>query len=63
MSRQAIEDELRSQGAIIQKSVSKQTDLVIALNKPSPQKIAEAKKLGIRIISIEDIGFDIFNNR
>lgn len=63
MSRQAIEDELRSQGAIIQKSVSKQTDLVIALNKPSPQKIARAEKLGIKIISIEDIGFDIFNNR
>ena len=63
MSRQAIEDELRSQGAIIQKSVSKQTNLVIALNKPSPQKIAKAKKLGIKIISIEDIKFDIFNNR
>lgn len=63
MSRQAIEDELRSQGAVIQKSVSKQTDLVIALNKPSPQKLARAEKLGIKIISIEDIKFDIFNNR
>lgn len=63
MSREVIADELRLQGAIIQNSVNKQTDLVIALNRPSLQKIAKANELGIKVISLEDLQFDIFNNR
>lgn len=55
MTREAIADELRRQGALIQRSVTRDTDLVIALNKPSLKKLAKAKELGIRIITIEEV--------
>lgn len=55
MTREAIADELRRQGALIQRSVTMDTDLVIALNKPSLNKLAKAKELGIRIITIEEV--------
>ena len=58
MTREAIADELRRQGALIQRSVTKDTDLVIALNKPSLKKLAAAEKLGIRVITIDEISFD-----
>ena len=55
MSRELIADELRRQGAILQTSVTSKTDLVIALNNPSPAKLAKAEKLGIQVITIEQI--------
>lgn len=53
--RQLLEDELRAQGAIIQKSVNKKTDLLIVGENPSPQKIARARELGVRIVFIEEV--------
>jgi BRCT domain type II-containing protein len=35
--------------------VSSKTDLIIALNNPSPAKLAKAEKLGIPIITIEQV--------
>ena len=55
MSREAIADELRRQGAILQTSVTSKTDLVIALNNPSAAKLAKAEKLGIPVITIEQV--------
>jgi NAD-dependent DNA ligase len=51
--RQLLEDELRAKGAIIQKSVNSKTDLLIVGRNPSPEKIAKARKLGVRIVQIE----------
>jgi NAD-dependent DNA ligase len=39
----------------MQSSVTRNTDLVIALDNPSPSKLAKAEKLGIPIITIEQI--------
>ena len=55
MSRELIVEELRSQGAIVQSAVSSKTDLVIALDNPSQAKLVKAEKLGIPIITIEQI--------
>ena len=55
MSRELIAEELRRQGAIVQTSLSSKTNLVIALNNPSPAKLAKAQKLGIPIISMAQI--------
>jgi NAD-dependent DNA ligase len=51
--RQLLEDELSAKGAIIQKSVNSKTDLLIVGRNASPQKIATARKLGVRIVEIE----------
>lgn len=55
MSRELIVEELESQGAILQSAVSSKTDLVIALENPSQAKLAKAEKLGIPIVTIEQI--------
>lgn len=51
--RQLLEEELRASGAIIQKSVNSKTDLLIVGHNPSPQKIAKARELGVRIVEIK----------
>lgn len=51
--RDYLEQLLIERGAIIQKQVTKKTDLVIAGQNPSPAKIAKAKELGIKIVYIE----------
>ncbi len=55
MSRRLLIEELERRGAIIQSSVTSKTDLFIALENPSPIKLAKARKLGIPIITIEQI--------
>ena len=55
MSRTLLIEELERRGAIIQSSVTSKTDLFIALENPSPAKLAKAKKLGIPIITIDQI--------
>ena len=55
MSRTLLVEELERQGAIIQSSISSKTDLFIALENPSPAKLAKAKSLGITIVSIDQI--------
>jgi NAD-dependent DNA ligase len=55
VSRTLLVEELERQGAIMQSSISSKTDLLIALENPSPAKLARAKKLGITIISIDQI--------
>ena len=55
MSRTLLIEELERRGAIIQSSVTSQTDLFIALENPSPIKLAKARKLGIPIITIDQI--------
>lgn len=54
MSRAELEAELERQGAKIVKSVTKNTDLLIVGNNPSPQKVAKALELGIPIVYIKD---------
>ena len=51
--REVWEQVLREQGAIIQRSVSKNTDLLIVGKNPSPAKIAKAQKLGVKIVYIK----------
>ena len=48
-----LEDELTARGAIIQKSLTSKTDLLIVGENPSAEKIAKARKLGVRIVQIE----------
>ena len=55
MSRRLLIEELERRGAIIQSSVTSKTDLFIALENPSPIKLAKARKLGIPIITIAQI--------
>lgn len=55
MSREAIADELRRQGAIMQSTVTSKTDLVIALDNPSANKLEKAKQLNIPIITLSEI--------
>ena len=55
MSRRLLIEELERRGAIIQSSVTSKTDLFIALENPSPIKLAKARQLGIPIITIEQI--------
>jgi DNA ligase (NAD+) len=59
--RQQLEDELRAQGAIIQKSINSKTDLLIVGHNASPQKVAKAKELGVRIVEIETLASDLAN--
>lgn len=63
MSRELFEEVLRENGAILQKSVNSETQLLIALDKPSQQKIAKAHELGIPVIYLDDIRFDNFNKQ
>lgn len=51
--RELLEQVLREQGAVIQHSVSKNTDLLIVGKNPSQSKIDKAKKLGIPIVYVK----------
>jgi NAD-dependent DNA ligase len=54
MSRQLLEDYLRSLGAKIVKSVTSQTDLIIVGENPAEHKVAKARELGIPIVYIKE---------
>lgn len=53
MSRQLLEDYLRSLGAKIVKSVTSTTDLIIVGENPTEHKLAKARELGIPIVYIK----------
>ena len=49
-----MEELVIQNGAKLVKSVSKKTSFIVAGNKPGPDKIEAASKLGIKIIGSED---------
>ena len=53
--REAAEDLLRSRGATITKSVTKTTTALIVGEKPGKSKLEKAKKLGIPVISFQEV--------
>ena len=53
MSRELLEAELRARGAKIVKTVSKNTDLLIAGQNASQPKLDKAQELGIPILYLE----------
>lgn len=53
MSRQLLEEVLKLYGAKVVKSVSKNTDLLIAGDNPSPGKIRKAQELNIPIFYLK----------
>jgi len=52
--RKKMEELVIQNGAKLVKSVSKKTSFIVAGNKPGPDKIEAASKLGIKIIGSED---------
>ena len=55
-SNKELEEKLKSVGAKVGSSVSKNTYLVVAKNKDDETgKVLEAKKLGVNVVSLEEL--------